>query len=210
MDFNELMSTMLGGDSIKNISKVSGASQNEVMNVLASALPNLLSGAESQAKNEKTAESFVGALADHARDDTTDIASFLSNVDVNDGSKIVGHLLGSKANDTTEAAATRAGLNNAKTGMILALAAPLLMSLLGQQTSSSSNSSSNNAAGIGSLMGSLLGSGSSNSNNTMNLLSSLLGGGSTQTATTTTGKKKKKEQQNNDNSLLDGFISLLK
>ena len=45
----------------------------------------------------------------------------------------VGHLLGGDQGETTKAAAKKAGLSTAATGSILGAAAPLLMSLLGQQ-----------------------------------------------------------------------------
>ena len=63
MDINALMKQMLSSDSIQNLSSVTGTTQKDVKNVLSSALPSLLNGAQSQATDEKTAESFVNALA---------------------------------------------------------------------------------------------------------------------------------------------------
>ena len=51
---------------------------------------------------------------------------------------------------------TASGFVKALSNNILSAAAPLLMSLIGQQVSSGSNASSNNASGISGLMGSLL------------------------------------------------------
>ena len=134
MDLNSLMSTLLSGDSIANLSQLSGASQKNVKDVLSSALPSILEGAVGQANDENTVEGFANALLSHAKDDTSDVASFMSNVDLEDGGKIIGHLLGNNKEATTQEAATRAGLSVGKTGIILALLAPMLMSLLGQQT----------------------------------------------------------------------------
>ena len=157
MDLNALMQSLLSQDSLQNIESVTGTTDKQVKNVLSSALPSLLNGAMAQATNEKTAESFVGALADHAKDDTGDIASFFNGIDLADGGKIVSHLLGDDKKAATKEAAQKAGVSQKKAGNILSAAAPLLMSLLGQQTASSSNSSGNNASGIAGLMGSLLG-----------------------------------------------------
>ena len=156
MDLNALMGTLLSGDTIANMSQKTGASSQEVQNVLASALPALLSGAQAQANGSDTAESFVNALAQHAQDDTHDLSVFVQNIDMEDGAKIVGHLLGNQQTEITQTASQRAGLSSGSTGLILAAAAPLLMSLLGQQTSGNQN---NNATGIGSLLGSMLGGG---------------------------------------------------
>ena len=170
MDINALMKQMLSSDSIQNLSSVTGTTQKDVKNVLSTALPSLLNGAQSQATDEKTAESFVNALASHAKDDTADISSFFSNIDLEDGGKIVQHLLGNQTQALTEEAAGKAGVEDKKSTNILSAAAPLLMSLLGQQTAGNAN---NNTSGIGGLMGSLLGGVDFSS-----LLGGIFGGGS--------------------------------
>ncbi len=155
MDISELMNKMLSSDAVKGIGRKAGCSQKSVRSVLSSALPAMLSGAKAQADGD-TAESFVNALSDHAKDDTADVKSFLSGVDLKDGGKIIGHLLGGNAGSEIRSAAETAGIRENKAGNILSAAAPLLMSLLGKQVSSGSDAQSNNAAGIGGLMGNLL------------------------------------------------------
>ena len=135
MDINELMEKMLSRDSIKKISQRTGTTQTDVKKVLASALPSLLTGAEQQANDTSTVEGFAGALENHSKADASDVVAFLNNVDMEDGGKIVGHLLGSGRDDTTKKAAAASGLNATRAGSILSVAAPLLMTLLGQQTS---------------------------------------------------------------------------
>jgi len=179
MDLNTLMGAMLSSDSIKSISKASGASQKDVKAVLSSALPGLLNGAAQQANNSQTAAGFAGALAKHAKSDTRDLGSFLSGVDLADGGKIIAHLLGANTAAATQQTASASGVDAAKVAKILAVAAPLLMSLLGKQTGQTSGSA------VGTLMNSLLGGGNAGS-----LIGSLLGVSAPQT-TTTTGKKKK-------------------
>ena len=211
MDINALMSAMLSSDSIKNMSQVTGASQKDVKNVLASALPSLLSGAQSQADDAGTVEGFAGALTDHAKADTTDIASFLSKVDLEDGGKIVSHLLGAEKDATTRKAAEAANVDAGKSGSILAAAAPLLMSLLGQQTAQESGQTggATSSSAISGLMGALL----SNVDVT-SLLLGLLGGdsGSSSSSTAASGKKKKKKTSKKDESsgLLGNILNLLK
>lgn len=194
MDLNALMGTLLSGDTVANMSQLTGASQQEVQSVLSSALPAMLNGAQQQANDQATAESFVNALAQHAQADTSDVNAFLQNVDVEDGAKIVGHLLGSQQQGTAQAAAEKAGITAGSSNLILSAAAPLLMSLLGQQASGNQQ---NNASGIGSLLGGLLGGGSGS------LLGSLLGGGN--------GKKdEKKDEKNGLGGIADLLSGLLK
>ncbi|MBQ1504454.1 MAG: DUF937 domain-containing protein, partial [Oscillospiraceae bacterium] len=156
MDLNALMGTLLSQDSLQNMSSLTGASSENVASVLSSALPAMLSGAQGQANDENALAGFAGALQDHAKDDTSDIASFLSGVDLEDGGKIVAHLLGGNQAQTTQDAADKAGLDLGKTASILAAVAPLLMSLLGQQTQQEEEKEEEKPAS-GSLLGGLFG-----------------------------------------------------
>lgn len=133
MDLASMMKTMLSTDSIAQMSEKTGTSPDEVKSVLLSALPAMLNGVQGQASNQDTVAGFAGALDAHALDDTSNIPEFLSHVDLSDGEKIVGHLLGGDQAAATQAAAQKAGLSTAATGSILGAVAPLLMSLLGQQ-----------------------------------------------------------------------------
>ncbi len=181
METNELVSTLLSRDSLRSISQATGTRQKDVKNVLTAALPSLLNGALGQARNEATAEGFAGALAEHAKDDTRDMSSFVSNVDMLDGGKILTHLLGGDATATAQDAATRSGLDLGKTIKILAVAAPLLMSLLGQhnqQAQPQAQTSAANVSPVINLLGGLLGGGQQQQQQSLggSLLGSLLGG----------------------------------
>jgi len=152
MDLTKLASTLLSSDSIKGLTGATGASGSDITSVLSSALPSLLNGAKAQAKDNKTSESFVSALAQHAQDDTSDLSKFLGNVDLKDGSKIIGHLLGSDSDNVVSEVSKKAGVSEEKTSSILSAVAPLLMSLLGQQADEDENKES----GIGNLIGAVM------------------------------------------------------
>ena len=165
MDINSLLSTLLSSDSVSGVSKATKADDKEVQSVLNAALPLLLKGAKKQSEDKDTAESFATALLSHGKKDTSNLSSFLKNVDLDDGSKIIGHLLG-KDDDSVKKIAKTSGVSAKKTGDILSAAAPLLMSLLGQE--SASKKSDNNVAleiagallknvDVGDLIGDLLG-----------------------------------------------------
>ncbi|MBQ7816703.1 MAG: DUF937 domain-containing protein [Oscillospiraceae bacterium] len=143
MDLTSVMTTLMSAESVKNLSKKTGSSQKEVTSVLTAALPLLLQGADSQAKDESTSESFAKALMQHSEDDTSDLSNFLGNVDMADGAKIIGHLLGAGTESTTKKVSNSSGTDAESTAKILAAAAPLLMSLLGQETKKSKKSSKN-------------------------------------------------------------------
>lgn len=167
MDLKKLAGTLLSSDTIKGLSDVSGASGSDVSKVLKQAIPTLLNGANEQAKDKKTADSFVSALAQHAKDDTKDLGKFMGNVDLKDGSKILGHLLGSDKDNMLSDIAEKTGVSKKKTDNILSAIAPLLMSLLGQQQDEDDDKDS----GIEALLGSMLGN-----VDVGDLLTGLLGG----------------------------------
>ena len=134
MDLMKLAGTLLSSDSVDGVSERTGSSGSDVSKVLAKALPALLDGANDQAKGKKTSKGFASALSDHAKDDTSDLSGFLGKVDMEDGAKILGHLLGSKEEDKVNEIAEESGLDTATVLEILSTASPLLLSLLGQQT----------------------------------------------------------------------------
>ncbi len=150
MDVNAIISTLLSSQSVSGVSKSAKATKSETQSVLSAALPMLLSGAQAQAQGENTALSFAKALLTHGSKDTSDIGGFLKNVDMADGAKIIGHLLGSDSG-AVEEIADKSGVSQKKTGSILSAAAPLLMSLLGQDSSKDKADDDSNLELVGQL-----------------------------------------------------------
>lgn len=142
MDLSLVMNTLMSADSLNSISKKTGSSKKEVSDVLVQALPLLLAGAQKQEAEEETAESFEAALETHSENDTSDLETFFDGVDMADGAKIIGHLLGKETSKTTKKVSKSSGTSDDNTALILAAAAPLLMSLLGQETKKSKKKSS--------------------------------------------------------------------
>lgn len=195
MDLQKLADALLSSDAIEGLSKRTGASGNAVQKVLKQALPSLLNGAKAQADGEDTAPGFAAALADHAKRNTLDLTGFLRNVDLADGAKIIGHLLGNDANSTTKNVAKQAGVSKSKASSILSAAAPLLMSLLGKQADEDEEKES----GVGALLGSLLGK-----VDVGDLLTNLLSGDDDQSSS---NKKKKKKKESSDSSGIGSLLS---
>ncbi len=190
MDASSILTTLLSTKSINGISKATEASSSDVKSILANAVPVLLQGANKQTSGS-TAASFTQALADHATADTSNLTSFFKNVDLSDGSKILSHLLTASA---TKSIAKASNTEESTTKSVLSAAAPLFMSLLGQQTSGSS------ASAISSLLSGLAGSSSVTS-----LLGGLLGGSSS-SSSSSNGKTGK----TGASGLVSGLMGLLK
>ena len=163
MDLNTLMSSLLSDANIKAVARKAGVSNEEAASVLATSLPVMLNGANGQASGKQTTESFYHAVKDHAGKDP-------EKVDLKEGGKIVGHLLGTDEEAAENAIATRAGMKPSTVALILAAAAPMIMNALGSSTSSS-NSSANTASLLSALLG-----GSSNSSASSSLMTAALTG----------------------------------
>lgn len=199
MDLTSLLSTMLSVDSVGSISQTAGVSIGEAQSVLGNALPSLLNGALEQSKGDDTAAGFDNALAQHAADDTSNVASFFSKVDLTDGGKIINHLLGGDG-QAVSSISMKAGVSQKGTANILSAAAPLLMSLLGQQTSQSGqNASGSSTSG---LLGSLL-----QNVDLGSMLGSLLGGGSVTAQTQVQAQVQPLQQQGQQSS--GGLLGML-
>ena len=191
-----LMQSLLGGDAVGKVSEQTKADSSQIQQVIAAALPLLVSGMTQNAQTDEGAESLNNALEQHAVKDTSDIAKLIEEVDAEDGKKVVGHVLGDKKSDITKALAKKTGLTSKQVMSVLAIIAPILLSMLGshkQENNVQSNglggllgsllggdaaaSNNNNGFGLDDVASLLLGGGSSSSNSGGNLLSSLLGGG---------------------------------
>lgn len=134
LDLGSIASKLLGASSLNGIANSTGVSKKDVTQVLSSALPLLLQGASKQSTSKTTASSFAQALEQHAGSQTTSLSTFFKNVDLDDGAKIVSHLLGRSTNSTAKSISKQTGLDANQVSAILAAAAPLIMSLLGKKT----------------------------------------------------------------------------
>ena len=188
---------MTTDDSVKALSKRSGADGAQLGQLISLALPLLLQGLTNNASSQGGASSLLGALGQHTS--TAPMASQIQSADLNDGSAILGHIFGGNLNNVTGQLSQQTGLTDQQVSNALSSMAPGvlsglsaatqtaqtqqqvdlsdLMQLFGGQPAQQSQSS-----GIGSLFGSLLGGGQAQqqtqqSSGLGSLLGSLLGGG---------------------------------
>ena len=152
-DLNSIGS-LLSGKGVAEIAKRAKVKQSDVAKVLSAGIPALLSGMHDNASDKAGEESLGRALNDHGKDNVENVGAFLKGADLKDGKKILGHVLGGNQKALIEQIAGSSGVTKGKTTTILALAAPLILSLLAQNNNSSSG-------GILGLLGGLLGLGGS-------------------------------------------------
>ena len=164
MDFDlNSIGELLAGGGLSAVAKRTKVKKEDVAAVLSEGIPALIGGMRRNASNDDGADSLSRALSSHSADDISDPAAFLKTSDLADGKKILGHVLGDDQDGLVEEISRESGVTKGKTTTILALVAPLLLSLLGKQNNSSSG------GGLLGMLGGLLGGG-------------LFGGGSSQSS----------------------------
>lgn len=155
LDLSSIASTLLGSNSLEGIVSQTGASKKDVSAVLNEALPLLLQGVGKQSTGKDTLASFASALEKHAGNSTSSLSSFFKNVDINDGAKIVSHLLGGDTSSIAKEISKKVNIDEKTVKQILSVAAPLLMSLLGKKVTENKDDKTSTASLAQSLLGSV-------------------------------------------------------
>ena len=163
---------LLSGKGVSAISRRTKVPASDVAKVMSYGIPTLLGGMNRNVATAEGEQSLAGALRDHSGDDVSNVGAFLKGSDLKDGKKIIAHVLGGDQQDVVEQISRASGVSTGKTLSILALLAPLLLSLLGGQQNQ--GGSSFNLPGL--LFNMLLGGGQSQQSSGGSLLGSLLGG----------------------------------
>ena len=169
MDLANILGSLAGNDTVNEISKKFNIDTNKVSSVITSALPTLIGAMQKNASTESGAAALAKALGDHAGNANSMISN-LKNVDLTDGSKILGKILGGNASSIFDKIGKQTGTTSGQVSNILSSIAPALMNMLGKLKGN--NNTGND--GLGALLGSVLGGGSSS--NAGGGLGSILGG----------------------------------
>ena len=178
-----LLSTLLGSmsndDAVNAASKKTGISKIAIGAVIAAAVPLLIKKLTSNAQSQQGASSLLGALSQHT--DTAPIANQIANADTQDGSAIIGHILGSEQAADVSQIAQQANLSDEQVNSILSSIAPAMMSSLSAANTANiqqaADQASQQSGGLASMLGGLFGGGASSAGGAASLLGSLFGGG---------------------------------
>ncbi len=155
----ELLNGPMGKQVIEGIAGQTGNSEDKTANVLSMAMPILMGAMKKNASTTQGAEGLMNALnSKHNGSILDNLGSvFQGGVDqslMNDGSGILGHLLGNKQSLVENTLSKQSGLNTSSVAEILKIAAPILMGFLGKQKSQNNLNDPNE---LSSLLGSILG-----------------------------------------------------
>lgn len=154
----DLLNSDLGKTIISGVAGQTNQPQNKTQDVLTMALPVLMQAMKRNASTPQGAEGLLGALSGKHDGSILDNLGglFDGGVDGNvleDGGKILGHVLGNKQQNVEMALSQKSGIDAGSIGQILKVAAPILMGVLGKQ---SRQQNVNNSSGIEGLLGGLL------------------------------------------------------
>ncbi|RXR16301.1 DUF937 domain-containing protein [Flavobacterium amnicola] len=171
----DLINSDLGKQIISGIGNQAGTSEGETSSVLASALPTLINAMQNNTQSEQGAGGLLGALLGGKHDGglLDNLGGLLSGggIDTEDGGKILGHVLGGNQANIEAGLSQNTGVSSDKIGMILKLAAPILMAYLANQAKSNNVQ---NGTDLGGLLGGLLGGGQTQQQETPTMGGSIL------------------------------------
>ena len=155
----DLLNTDLGKTIISGVAGSTGQDTSKTSSVLTMALPVLMKAMQRNASTPQGAEGLMGALSGKhdgsILDNLGDLFGGGVNPEVtNDGSKILGHILGGRQRGVEQVIGQKAGMDAGSVGSILKVAAPILMGVLGKQTRQQNVRQSSD---LGGLLGGMLG-----------------------------------------------------
>lgn len=158
----DLLNSDLGKQIISSVGQQAGTTEGETSSVLSSALPTLLNAMQNNASTEQGAGGLLGALLGGKHDGSLldNLGGLIGNggIDTEDGGKILGHVLGGNQASVENSLSQNTGVSSDKIGMILKIAAPILMAYLANKAR---NTNVQNGTDLGGLLGGLLGGGQS-------------------------------------------------
>ena len=154
----DLLNSDLGKTIISGVAGQTNQPQSKTQDVLTMALPVLMQAMKRNASTPQGAEGLLNAINNKHDGSILDNLGNLFNGGVdasilNDGDKILGHVLGNKQQNVQMALSQQSGMDAGSIAQILKVAAPILMGVLGKQTRQQNVNSQN---GIGDLLGGLI------------------------------------------------------
>ncbi len=155
----DLLNSDLGKTIISGVAGQTGQEESKTGSVLTMALPVLMQAMKRNTATQQGAEGLLSALNNKHDGSILDNLGglFGGGVDSNvldDGGKILGHVLGGKQQHVENALSQKSGIDAGSVAQILKVAAPILMGVLGKQ---SRQQNVNNSNGLDGLLGGLLG-----------------------------------------------------
>ena len=135
----DLLQGPMGQMIIQGASSQLGQDSNKTQSAISAAIPMLMGALKKQASNPDAASGLMNALQKHDGGILDNVMDIFGGGNVNDdvvedGDKILGHVLGDKKETVAAALGQKSGLDLGSAMNILKMAAPIVMGMLGKQT----------------------------------------------------------------------------
>jgi len=212
---NMLVKALTSGAALQALSAKTGLSEKQLKMIIMIAVPLLLRRMTTNASSQNGANSLLGALTQHQSKQSVDAQ--LENADAEDGSKIVGHILGEDRETLIDQVAKEAEVDPKDVNIVLGNISPTIMNGLSAATETASSQQSSGVdlsdgfdlSDVMGLLGGMSGSGASAESGEPagseplgglgNLFGSLLG-----------AAKPEQDQGSNGTQLIQSLLSMMK
>jgi hypothetical protein len=134
MDLMQIVMQQLSGDGVKQIGQQIGADEGTTNQAIGTALPVLIAALANNSSQQNGAENLHRALQnDHDGSILDNLSGYLGggNATAN-GAAILGHVLGNRQDNVTNALSQQTGLDKGSIFQLLITLAPMLMGALGK------------------------------------------------------------------------------
>ena len=172
----DILNSEMGKSIISGVAGQTNQPKNKTQDVLMMAMPVLMAAMKRNASSPEGAEGLLNAInSKHDGSILSNLGSlFGGGVDdnvINDGNKILGHVLGNKQHTVENAISAKSGVDAGSVAQILKVAAPILMGMLGNQAK---QQNVNSPGGLEGMLGGLLQGNSAQGRGDQSFLESIL------------------------------------
>ncbi len=130
----DLLGQQQGNEVVNQMSNTLGANNGVVSSAIQMALPMILSGLANNAAQPQGAQQLDQTLQqNHDGGILSNLESYISNPNSDDGLGILGHIFGSKQGAVAQQVSQNSGLGLGQTAQLLITLAPIVMGFLGQK-----------------------------------------------------------------------------
>jgi hypothetical protein len=172
----DLLQGPMGEMILEGVSSQLGKDKSQTQSAVSAAIPMIMGALKKNATDPQKASGLFEALMNKhdgsILDQVSDIfgGGFVNDDVVEDGDKILGHVLGEKKETVAMALSQKSGIDMSSAMEILKMAAPVVMGMLGKQTRENNVS---NPSDLGSIIGNMLG-GQNDAHEEMSFIEKLL------------------------------------
>lgn len=160
MDLSNILNSILGDEKIlSEMGNKVGARPDEVKRAATLGVPTLVEAIDRNAREEGKRASLAKALEDHESDDVENLEGFINRMDVSEGDRMVGHILGDRKMNVENNIATNSKMGIGQVSGLMSMLAPILIGMLANKKKEQNVSRENIPDLTGSLGGLLGGSG---------------------------------------------------